>query len=1047
MANDIPDGVAPPDRVWAQPTMPGSQLSPGMELGRFRVEELIARGGMGEVWKAHDPTRQRPVVVKVLPAQFQGNPQEIARIQQSFQRINALQHQHICPVYDLGEDPRCGHYLVMKYVEGETLAVYRWKYVQQHGSFPLSELMRALRPIAAALDYAHGQKVIHRDIKPQNILVRSDGSDPQLVDFGLAAEIRESASRVSMTHSDTSGTYPYMAPEQWRGQRQDSKADQYSLAVVAYELLCGDPPFTAVDTGILRLCVLQEPIPPIGDQPEQVNAGLAKALAKNPQERFSSCGEFLGVLESSATSAIAPGPRQASTSGPTTNARPSSAARAYASSGSNRGDKAGPASSPSASGKFTLVLLAVIVIGAAIFWKDLFGRKRTVTTAATNAPVASSAPTPPASPAAPLPQPVPGAAVGAQPAPASPSASPASNVAGSASPGQPTSPRGAAPSATGTAPNPPGPGQAKRTAVAAGRLAPPPAGNPVEERAAAMAQIAANQAKGEAAAYDAERFAATEWKAAESANAAALKQFGEYKFPLARDTYKQAEQQYRAAAVAAEDVFNARARADAAQREMIAARDTAASAQAQKLSTTLWSQAEQMQKIAEAELRDSRFESAREKLNAAAEAYFKAKDQAVQLNRANEARAKFNTETANPGRVKLDKYGGTAWLAATKAIDKSEAGKDPQRIADSYEQALLLLPDARELAMDPDPDSPASAHKMEPLNTDLGKLPSGWRATEGLAAVAVSDGVTVLMNQADRRPAVIESPPLRLRGDFFVQVDALWCPHAGRLEVTLLGKRAERDVTFEVRQGGGRNDFALPGAAPRSIDTWPRYRPISCRLEHRGMAYTLHFTFNTSEVAVLPVQGAATFRGIRLGLNSSAVQLTGLRAGPLNVAEPGPAATVPFAVGDLLMPMADPSISIKQNARGLRRVRISGLSIERNFSVEFVLANPTRRPVFTVNLVGRGGGADFPLGFEPAEAWAWVTYFPQGHSPKLKTDDSKKNNRFRIERNGKMYIVSIDGQEVGRQQATNEVGGFDAIEIMDLHESAEITSLRIDPLP
>jgi len=271
-------------------------LEPGDELGPFRLWKIIGRGGMGEVWKAHDPTADRFVVIKVVPPDVQRAGEEMARVKDAFRRIHALHHQHICPVYLLDEDPRCGYFVVMKYVDGQTLSSYRASYVARHGTFPLDEVVRLLRPVAAALDYAHGQKVVHRDIKPQNVLVAGHDEGVQVIDFGLAAEIHASVSRVSRVRMDASGTYPYMAPEQWRGEYQDARADQYALAVVAYELLAGRLPFSTPDTETLRLAALNDPPPVLEDQPEHVNRALGRALAKRRQERFAHCAAFIEAL-------------------------------------------------------------------------------------------------------------------------------------------------------------------------------------------------------------------------------------------------------------------------------------------------------------------------------------------------------------------------------------------------------------------------------------------------------------------------------------------------------------------------------------------------------------------------------------------------------------------------------------------------------------------------------------------------------------------------------------------------------------------------------
>lgn len=269
----------------------------GMRLGNFELQAPIGRGGMGEVWKALDTVADRLVVIKFVPPELRRFEEELDRVKTSFQQIHALQHQHICPTYLLEDSPALGMYLVMKFIDGTTLSAYRRKYVSSHGAFPLSEVIRVLRPVAAALDYAHSKRIVHRDIKPQNIMVSHDGSDVQVVDFGLVAEFRTSLTRVSQQRMDSSGTYPYMAPEQWRGHLQNAATDQYALGVVAYELLADRLPFQAMDDGVLRQCVLEEPIEQLEEQPDTVNQALARAMAKQRDDRFADCTAFIEALE------------------------------------------------------------------------------------------------------------------------------------------------------------------------------------------------------------------------------------------------------------------------------------------------------------------------------------------------------------------------------------------------------------------------------------------------------------------------------------------------------------------------------------------------------------------------------------------------------------------------------------------------------------------------------------------------------------------------------------------------------------------------------
>ncbi len=290
--HDDAQGLDSLDRI---PTF-GSGPSDTSEIGGFRLESKLGRGGMGEVWKAWDPTAERFVVVKLVPPDVQNAEEEMARVKETFARVHDLQDRHICPLYLLGKDPRRGYFVVMKYIDGQTLSAYRRTYAARHGSFPLEQVIRILGPVADALDYAHVHKVIHRDIKPQNILVVGDADDVQIVDFGLAAQIHTSLSRVSQARMETSGTRPYMAPEQWKAGFQDARTDQYALGVVAYELLSGCLPFESPDFDILRACILNEPPPQLAGQPKYIDGAIARALAKHREERFGSCREFVEAL-------------------------------------------------------------------------------------------------------------------------------------------------------------------------------------------------------------------------------------------------------------------------------------------------------------------------------------------------------------------------------------------------------------------------------------------------------------------------------------------------------------------------------------------------------------------------------------------------------------------------------------------------------------------------------------------------------------------------------------------------------------------------------
>ena len=284
-----------------EPDEPAIRLEPETILAhRYRLVKQIGRGGMGVVWKAEEFKAGRQVVLKFVPHDLKNFESAVAQLKESFTKIHELQHQHICPVYTLEEDTTLGYYHVMKWLDGETLDEYVVRVAGRQKSLPMEDVLRILRPVAEALDYAHGNRIVHRDIKPSNIFIVLDEErkirDVQVIDFGLASEIRSSMTRVSQKQFDTSGTRPYMAPEQWRGRPQSGSTDQYALGVMAYELLAGHLPFEGEDFQMLSNAVLNFPPEPIRDLSEHVNSALLKALAKDSSERFESCTEFVQLL-------------------------------------------------------------------------------------------------------------------------------------------------------------------------------------------------------------------------------------------------------------------------------------------------------------------------------------------------------------------------------------------------------------------------------------------------------------------------------------------------------------------------------------------------------------------------------------------------------------------------------------------------------------------------------------------------------------------------------------------------------------------------------
>ncbi len=272
----------------------------------YELEREIGRGGMGIVFLARDVRLKRRVAVKVLPPELSFRSEIRSRFLREAETAAQLSHPCIVPIYSV--DERQGLvYFVMAYVDGDNLA----RRIHERGALDPGEVRRIVRDVADALAYAHDRGVVHRDIKPDNILLDSDSGRPMVTDFGIARAVTEGGeSRLTAT-GIAIGTPAYMSPEQSAGDRElDGRSDLYSLGVVAYQMLCGDLPFVANNTPALLVKHLSEAPVPIDRRSGNVPADLARAvmicLEKNPNNRFPDAHALVNALDTGSVPVLAP---------------------------------------------------------------------------------------------------------------------------------------------------------------------------------------------------------------------------------------------------------------------------------------------------------------------------------------------------------------------------------------------------------------------------------------------------------------------------------------------------------------------------------------------------------------------------------------------------------------------------------------------------------------------------------------------------------------------------------------------------------------------
>src|SRR5882757_766274 len=275
-----------PDRAKTSSRMIGTVLS-----GRYRLEAKIGSGGMSTVYLARDTTLDRPVAVKVMHREMSEQADQLERFRQEARAVAKLSHPNVVSVIDAGEDG--GYpYIVFEYVEGETLKAR----INRIGPLDVQEALAYAIEIARGLTVAHARKMVHRDIKPQNILIDAEGR-AKLTDFGISRQLEQDGMTAT---GRVLGTTDYVAPEQAMGRRTDQRSDIYALGVVLYEMLTGEVPFAADSQVGVAMKHVNEELPDVQALRPELSAASAlvveRATAKDPEKRYADIGEMIDDL-------------------------------------------------------------------------------------------------------------------------------------------------------------------------------------------------------------------------------------------------------------------------------------------------------------------------------------------------------------------------------------------------------------------------------------------------------------------------------------------------------------------------------------------------------------------------------------------------------------------------------------------------------------------------------------------------------------------------------------------------------------------------------
>ncbi|RJR49617.1 MAG: hypothetical protein C4576_06480 [Desulfobacteraceae bacterium] len=293
-----------------------------VELNSYRIERRIGSGGMATVYKAYQTSMDRYVALKIMSQEIASDAAAVSRFEVEAKIIGNLQHPYILPVYDFGK-AKGYYYLAMRLVETGSLH----DLIRKNGRFDLPQATAIVKQVGGAIDYAHKKGVIHRDFKPANVLIDEFGNC-LLTDFGIA-KLMEATTHLTVK-GQIMGTPTYLSPEQASGERKtDHRSDIYSLGVVIYQMLTGDVPFRADSSlGVLYKHIHETPPPPreiLPELPESLEKVIMKALAKNPDERYTTAGELVTAFETALRPSLSLGAAETKKKGKaakTTKARP-----------------------------------------------------------------------------------------------------------------------------------------------------------------------------------------------------------------------------------------------------------------------------------------------------------------------------------------------------------------------------------------------------------------------------------------------------------------------------------------------------------------------------------------------------------------------------------------------------------------------------------------------------------------------------------------------------------------------------------------------------